>query len=246
VFDRVSFQYEQETRPALDNVNLTIRPGEHIALVGENGSGKTTIAKLLCRLYDPTGGTITVGGVDLREFSIPEMRRQMSVIFQDHFRYHLTARENIAFGRSELDIDEALIIAAARKSGAAEVVARLPRGYDTILGNWFENGEELSVGEWQKVALARAFLREARILVLDEPTSALDPQSEAEIFGRFRQLAAGRTAILISHRFSTVRDADCIHVLGQGRIIESGDHEALMRRGGRYAEMFELQARNYR
>jgi ATP-binding cassette, subfamily B, bacterial len=246
VFDQVCFQYEPETRPALDNVNLTIRPGEHIALVGDNGSGKTTLTKLLCRLYDPTRGRITVGGVDLREFSIPELRQQMSVIFQDHFRYHLTARENIAFGRPESDLDEALIVAAARQSGAAEVVGRLPRGYDTVLGNWFEQGEELSVGEWQKVALARAFLREARILVLDEPTSALDAQSEAEVFGKFRQLAAGRTAILISHRFSTVRAVDCIHVLGQGRIIESGDHDSLMRRGGRYAEMFELQARNYR
>lgn len=246
VFDHVCFQYDSETRKALDDVTLAIRPGEHIALVGENGSGKTTLTKLLCRLYDPTHGTITVDGVDLREFSTVALRRQMSVIFQDYVHYHLSARENVWFGNTDLAADDERIVAAARKSGADEVVARLPQGYATILGKWFERGEELSVGEWQKVALARAFLREAQILVLDEPTSALDAQAEAEVFGKFRQLAAGRTAILVSHRFSTVRQADCIYVMEKGRIIESGDHDALVRRGGRYAQMFELQARNYR
>ncbi len=246
VLDHVCFQYDGETRKALDDVSLAIRPGEHIALVGENGSGKSTLTKLLCRLYDPTQGAITVDGVDLREFSTAALRRQMSVIFQDYVHYHLSARDNVWLGNTDLVADDERIVAAARNSGADEVMARLPQGYATILGKWFERGEELSVGEWQKVALARAFLREAQILVLDEPTSALDAQAEAEVFGKFRQLAAGRTAILISHRFSTVRQADCIYVMEKGQIIESGDHDALMRRGGRYAEMFELQARNYR
>ena len=246
VFDHVCFQYDNATRKAVDDVALAIRPGEQIALVGENGSGKTTLTKLLCRLYDPTHGAITVDGVDLREFSTVALRRQMSVIFQDYVHYHLSARENVWFGNTDLAADDERIVAAARKSGADEVVARLPQGYATILGKWFERGEELSVGEWQKVALARAFLREAQILVLDEPTSALDAQAEAEVFGKFRQLAAGRTAILISHRFSTVRQADCIYVMDKGRIIESGHHDTLIRRGGRYAQMFELQARNYR
>jgi ATP-binding cassette subfamily B protein len=246
VLDHVCFHYDSETRKALDDVTLAIRPGEHIALVGENGSGKTTLAKLLCRLYDPTHGAITVDGVDLREFSTVALRRQISVIFQDYVRYHLSARDNVWFGNTDLAADDERIVAAARKSGADEVVARLPRGFATILGKWFERGEELSVGEWQKVALARAFLREAQILVLDEPTSALDAQAEAEVFGKFRQLAAGRTAILISHRFSTVRQADCIYVMERGRIVQSGNHDSLMRRGGRYAQMFELQAGNYR
>ena len=246
VFDHVCFQYDGETRKALDDVTLAIRPGEHIALVGENGSGKTTLTKLLCRLYDPTHGAITVDGVDLREFSTVALRRQMSVIFQDYMHYHVSVRDNVWFGNTALATDDERIVAAARKSGADEVVGRLPQGYATILGKWFERGEELSVGEWQKVALARAFLREAQILVLDEPTSALDAQAEAEVFGKFRQLAAGRTAILVSHRFSTVRQTDCIYVMEQGRIIESGDHDTLMRRGGRYAQMFDLQARNYR
>jgi ATP-binding cassette subfamily B protein len=246
VFDHVCFQYDSETRKALDDITLAIRPGEHIALVGENGSGKTTLTKLLCRLYDPTHGAITVDGVDLREFSTVAMRRQMSVIFQDYVHYHLSARENVWLGNTDLAADDERIVGAACKSGADEVVARLPQGYATILGKWFERGEELSVGEWQKVALARAFLREAQILVLDEPTSALDAQAEAEVFGKFRQLAEGRTAILVSHRFSTVRLADRIYVLEAGRIIEHGDHDTLMRHRGRYAQMFELQARNYR
>jgi ATP-binding cassette subfamily B protein len=246
VFDHVCFQYDGQTRKALDDLTLAIRPGEHVALVGENGSGKTTLTKLLCRLYDPTDGAISVDGVDLREFSTVDLHCQMSVIFQDFVRYHLSARENIWYGNADLAANDERIVAAARKSGADEVVVRLSQGYDTILGKWFERGEELSSGEWQKVALARAFLRESQILVLDEPTSALDAQAEAEVFGKFRQLAAGRTAILISHRFSTVRQADCIYVMEQGRIIESGDHDTLLRHGGRYAQMFELQARNYR
>nr|MBC8249520.1 ABC transporter ATP-binding protein [Anaerolineales bacterium] len=221
-FDHVSFRYPTGTREVLEDISLTIRPGEVVALVGENGSGKTTLIKLLCRLYDPASGIITLDGVDLRQLETTALRREISVIFQDYAQYHLTARENIWFGNVALPPDEERIAAAARHAGADEVIAGLPQGYETILGKWFKDGEELSVGEWQKVALARAFLRDAQIIVLDEPTSALDARAEYEVFKKFRQLAAGRTAILISHRFSTVRMADRIFVLEGGRIIESG------------------------
>jgi len=246
VFDRVSFQYPTGTRKVLEDITLTIRPGEHIALVGENGAGKTTLIKLLCRLYDPTEGIITFDGLDLRQFETAALRREISVIFQDYARYHLTARENIWFGDVDLPPDDERIIAAARDSGADGLITGLPQGYETTLGKWFEDGEELSIGEWQKVALARAFLRDVQIIVLDEPTSALDAQAEYEVFNKFRQLAEGRTAILISHRFSTVRLADHIYVLENGRISESGTHDELVRRGGRYARLFETQAQYYR
>jgi ATP-binding cassette subfamily B protein len=192
------------TKKALQEITLTIRPGEHVALVGENGSGKTTLIKLLCRLYDPTEGVITLDGIDLHEFTSTALRREISVIFQDYTRYHLTARENIWFGNIDLPPDPAQIAAAARYAGADEVISRLQRGYDTILGKWFEEGEELSIGEWQKVALARAFLRNAQIIVLDEPTSAMDPEAEYKLFKRFHQLAEGRTAVLIERdRFTS-------------------------------------------
>jgi len=246
VFDCVSFQYPTGTRKALKDITLTIRPGEHVALVGENGSGKTTLIKLLCRLYDPTDGIITFDGLDLRQLEIAALRREISVIFQDYAHYHLTARENIWFGDVGLPPDDERIVAAARDSGADGIITGLPQGYETTLGKWFEDGEELSIGEWQKVALARAFLRAAQIIVLDEPTSALDARAEYEVFKKFRQLAAGRTAILISHRFSTVKMADCIYVLNSGRIIESGTHEELVRRNGTYARLFETQAQYYR
>ncbi|MBM3166612.1 MAG: ABC transporter ATP-binding protein [Chloroflexi bacterium] len=246
VFDHVSFQYPTGTREVLEDITLTIRPGEHIALVGENGAGKTTLIKLLCRLYDPTEGIITLDGLDLRQFATAALRREISVIFQDYARYHLTARENIWFGDVDLPPDDERIIAAARDSGADGVITGLPQGYETTLGKWFEDGEELSIGEWQKVALARAFLRAAQIIVLDEPTSALDAQAEYEVFKKFRQLAEGRTAILISHRFSTVRLADYIYVLEDGRISESGTHDELVRCGGMYAHLFETQAQYYR
>jgi ATP-binding cassette subfamily B protein len=246
VFDHVSFQYPTGTRKVLEDITLTIRPGEHVALVGENGAGKTTLIKLLCRLYDPTEGTITFDGFDLRQFATAALRREISVIFQDYARYHLTARENIWFGDVDLPPDDERIVAAARHSGADGVITGLPQGYETTLGKWFEDGEELSIGEWQKVALARAFLRAAQIIVLDEPTSALDAQAEYEVFKKFRQLAEGRTAILISHRFSTVRLADHIYVLDNGRISESGTHDELVRRGGMYARLFETQAQYYR
>jgi ATP-binding cassette, subfamily B, bacterial len=245
-FDGVSFQYPGAPRKVLHDVSLTIRPGEHVALVGANGSGKSTLVKLLCRLYDPAGGAIMIDGIDLREFDSVALRREMAVAFQDWGAYHVSARDNIWFGDPRPDCDQARIRQAARESGADEVISRLSNGYETVLGKWFENGEELSMGEWQKVALARAFVRDAQIVVLDEPTSFLDVQAEYEVFTRFRRLAAGRSTILISHRLSTVRMADCIYLLEDGRISESGSHDELVRRGGAYARLFETQAQSYR
>ena len=246
VFDHVQFRYPESSRSILENINFSIRPGEVVALVGENGSGKTTLVKLLCRLYDPGEGRITLDGIDLREFETTALRREMSVIFQDYAHYNLTARENIWFGNAALPADEAAIAEAARQAGADQLIKRLPLGYDTVLGKWFENGEELSIGEWQKVALARAFLRDAQIIVLDEPTSAMDAKAEYEVFERFRALLRGKAAILISHRFSTVRMADNIYVLDGGRIIEGGTHADLIRLNGTYARLFETQAKHYR
>ena len=244
--NQVRFQYPAGTRKVFEDISLTIRPGEVVALVGENGSGKTTLIKLLCRLYDPTGGTITLDGIDLRQFETKALRREIAIIFQDYAHYHLTARENIWFGNTALPPGHERVLAAARRSGADDVISALPQGYETILGKWFEDGEELSIGEWQKVALARAFMRDAQIIVLDEPTSSMDAKAEYETFQNFRQLVSGRTAILISHRFSTVRMADRIYVLQQGGVIESGTHEELIGRRGVYAALFEKQARSYR
>ena len=244
-FEGVDFSYPDTERTALAGVSLTIRPGEVAALVGPNGSGKTTLVKLLCRLYDPTSGAITLDGADLRSFDVDELRRHVSVIFQDFTEYQFTARENIRVGNLALDGDDPAIEAAARDAGADAVIRGLPHGYETMLGKWFEEGEELSVGEWQKVALARAFVRDAEILVFDEPTSALDAETEWAVFQHIKELARGRAVVLISHRFSTVRTADRIHILDEGRIIESGDHEELMALGGRYAHMYEVQARAY-
>jgi len=246
VLNHVSFQYPAGTRKVIEDISLTIRPGEVVALVGENGSGKTTLIKLLCRLYDPTAGTITIDGVDLRQFETRALRHEIAIIFQDYAHYHLTARENIWFGNTALPPDHERVIAAARRSGADDVISALPHGYDTVLGKWFEDGEELSIGEWQKVALARAFMRDAQIIVLDEPTSSMDAKAEYEVFQSFRQLVSGRTAILISHRFSTVRMADRIYVLKHGSVIEGGAHEELINRQGVYADLFERQARSYR
>ncbi len=245
-FRNVSFRYPGSPRLVLDGLNFHLRPGERVALIGENGEGKTTIVKLLTRLYDPVEGQVFLDGVDLREYSLEDLYREIGVIFQDYMRYEMTARENIAVGRIEQIDDLPLIRQSAQKSMAEEVIAKLPAGYEQMLGRRFDGGVDLSGGEWQKVALARAYLRDAQVLILDEPTSALDARSEYEVFQRFAELTAGKMALFISHRFSTVRMADRIVVLEKGRIAEEGDHDALTNLGGRYAEMFELQAASYR
>ncbi len=246
LFEGVGFQYSTTNRQALEDINLIIRPGEVVALVGENGSGKTTLIKLLCRLYDPTIGKITIDGIDLREFKMAELRRQISVIFQDYAKYNFTAQENIWLGNIDLPPEKENIIAAACHSGADDVINKLPQGYQTILGKLFDQGEELSIGQWQKIALARAFLRDSQLIVLDEPTSAMDPKAEYEVFQQFRQLIKHQAAILISHRLSTVKMADRIYVMDSGSIVESGSHRELMQLGGIYANLFETQAQNYR
>jgi len=246
IFENVSFRYPNGNSNVLSNLNLTIRPREHIALVGRNGVGKTTLVKLLCRLYDPTEGRILVDGIDLREFDSVALRKEISVIFQDFAKYQLTARENIWLGDTSRDPDDLRIQAAAMRAGADAPICRLPKKYENVLGKWFEDGEELSVGEWQKVAIARAFYRSAQILVLDEPTSALDPRAESELSESFQGLTRGATSILISHRLSTVRLADLIYVMEGGQIAEAGTHEELMKRQGDYADLFSLQARSYR
>ncbi len=245
-FDRVTYNYEYADHSVVQDVSFSIRPGEHIALVGKNGAGKTTLIKLLCRLYDPNSGRIMIDGMDIRNFQIRELRAQISVIFQDFIHYHMSVQDNIRFGAYPQTLDMEQIEIAAEQAGAAEVIARLPDGYKTMLGKLFEGGEELSIGEWQKIALARAFLRQSQILILDEPTSAMDARAEAELFERFHALAKDRMAILISHRLSTVKMVDRIYLLDQGRIIESGTHDELMEKHGHYSELFEMQARGYR
>lgn len=243
--ENVSFRYRHSQRWALRDVSFTIQAGETVALVGENGAGKTTLVKLLCRLYDPTAGRITWDGVDLREFAIAAVRNQITVVFQDYTRYHLTAGENIALGHStSIGLED--IATAAQAVGLDEAIAKLPLQYNTLLSNQFAGGEELSMGEWQKIAIARCFLRSASILILDEPTSALDPQAEADIIQQFRQLRRDCTTILIGHRLSTVKLADRIFVLENGTITESGTHSQLIQHQGTYARLFETQAQSYR
>jgi ATP-binding cassette subfamily B protein len=245
-FRGVGFRYPENGEWALRDINLTLRPGEKIALVGHNGAGKTTLIKLLSRLYDPTEGSILIDGIDIRELEPSELQRRIGVIFQDFVRYHLPVSENIGFGQIDALHDMERIIESARKSGADAVVENLPEGYDTMLGRWFRDGHELSMGQWQKIALARAFMRDAEILVLDEPTASLDAATEYEIFRRFQELTEGKMAILISHRFSTVRMADRIVVIQDGQITELGTHDELMRREGTYARLFSMQAEGYR
>jgi ATP-binding cassette subfamily B protein len=245
-FRNVSFSYPGSERLVLDHLNFHLHPGERVALIGENGQGKTTIVKLITRLYDPTAGEILLDGVDLREYDLEDLYREIGVIFQDFVRYEMTARENIAVGKIDEISNLPLVKSAAEKSLANEVVAKLPAGYEQMLGRRFEGGVDLSGGEWQKLALARAYLRDAQLLILDEPTAALDARSEFQVFQRFAELTAGKMALFISHRFSTVRMADRIVVLENGSIAEEGTHEKLTRMGGRYAEMFELQAASYR
>lgn len=252
-FRNVSFSYPGTERAVLSDFNLTLAPGERIALIGENGQGKTTVVKLITRLYDPTKGQILLDGIDLREYALEDLHRHIGVIFQDFMRFEMTARENIAVGRVDqiatpgtAPILQAELEDAAQKSLADTVVQKLAGGYDQMLGRRFEGGVELSGGEWQKIALARAYLRDAQLLILDEPTAALDARSELEVFERFAELTEGKMALLISHRFSTVRMADRIVVLSGGRLIEEGNHVNLMARGGVYAGMFEMQAASYR
>jgi ATP-binding cassette subfamily B protein/ATP-binding cassette subfamily C protein len=244
-FEGVSFRYPSRSEWALRDLSLRLAPGETLGLVGENGAGKSTIVKLLLRLYDPTEGRITYGGVDLRDLDPRDLRARMGAVFQDFVRYQFTAAENIGLGSPAHIDDRPRIEEAARRAGASPLVEGLPKGLDTVLGGWFEAGHEISAGQWQKLAVARAFMRDAEVLVLDEPTASIDAAGEHELFLRFRELAAGRTAIVISHRFSTVRMADRIAVLHGGRLEELGSHRDLVGRGGRYAHLFSLQAQGY-
>jgi ATP-binding cassette subfamily B protein len=245
-FRDVSFAYPGTERRVLKGFNLKLRPGERIALIGENGQGKTTVVKLITRLYDPTEGEILLEGINLREYSLEDLHRNIGVIFQDFVRFEMTAGENIGIGRVDRPHTQDELEMAAQKSLADTVVKKLSGGYEQMLGRRFEGGVELSGGEWQKIALARAYLRDAELLILDEPTAALDARSELEVFERFAELTEGKMALLISHRFSTVRMADRIVVLEGGRLIEEGTHNQLMSQGGVYAGMFEMQAASYR
>jgi ATP-binding cassette subfamily B protein len=246
VFEGVGFKYPGSEQWAVRGLDFSLAPGERIALVGENGAGKTTLVKLLARLYDPTEGRILLDGVDLREYDLDALRRNVGVIFQDFVRYDFLLKENIAVGNIGRIGDDPAIKTAAERSLADSVVQRVTGGYDQMLGKRFENGVDLSGGEWQKVALARAYMRDAQLLILDEPTAALDARAEYEVFLRFSELTKGRMAVLISHRFSTVRMADRILVLKGGRLVEQGTHEALVSLGGLYSELFQLQAAGYR
>ncbi len=245
-FQKVSFAYPGSSRMVVENISFRLEVREKIALIGENGAGKTTLVKLLARLYDPTAGRILLDGVDLREYSVDGLRKEIGVIFQDYMRYELLAKENIGFGKIEDLADLDRIEMAARKSMAFQVIGKLPHGFDQMVGRRFEGGVDLSGGEWQKFALARAYMRDAQLLILDEPTATLDARAEYEVFRRFAELTRDRMAVLISHRFSTVRMADRILVLENGQIREQGTHSQLLSLGGRYAELFELQAAGYR
>jgi ATP-binding cassette subfamily B protein len=245
-FQGVSFSYPGSEKNVLNNINFRFYPEEKIALVGENGAGKTTLVKLISRLYDPTQGRILLDGEDLREYDVDELRHEIGVIFQDYMRYDVIAADNIGFGRIDELQNQGRVELSAEKSLAAGVIQGLPRNYQQMLGRRFEGGVDLSTGQWQKIALARAYMRDAQILILDEPTASLDARAEFEVYQRFVDLTAGKMAVLISHRFSTVRMADRILVLEHGRIVEQGSHSQLVALGGKYSELFELQAAGYR
>ncbi|MEM9936366.1 MAG: ABC transporter ATP-binding protein, partial [Bacteroidota bacterium] len=244
-FQKVSFKYPSKAAYAIRDVSFHLHAGEKLALVGENGAGKTTLVKLMARLYDPTEGSILLDGINLKQYSLDELRNAISVIFQDYVRFQMTAAENIAVGNIGRKEERPMIEYAAEKSMANRVISRLDNGFDQLLGRRFEGGVDLSGGEWQKVALGRAYMRNAQLLILDEPTAALDARAEYEVFQRFSELTEGKTAVLISHRFSTVRMADRILVLENGRMMELGSHEELLALGGTYAELFNLQAQGY-
>jgi ATP-binding cassette, subfamily B, bacterial len=245
-FRNVSFGYPGSDKLVVQNINFRLHPFEKVALIGENGAGKTTLVKLLARLYDPTSGQILLDGIDLREYDVEDLRREIGVIFQDYLRYDMLARENIGFGKVESMGEQPRLDTAAHKSLAKSLIDRFPKGYDQMVGRRFEGGVDLSGGEWQKLALARAYMRDAQLLILDEPTATFDARAEYEVFQRFAELTRDRMAVLISHRFSTVRMADRILVLAGGEIMEQGTHQQLVALGGRYAELFELQAAGYR
>lgn len=245
-FRNVSFHYPGAERLVLQNVSFVIRPGSSVALVGDNGAGKTTLVKLLTRFYDPTAGEILLDGRDLRDYAVDALQQNIGVIFQDFVRYHLTVQENIGFGQVHAVADLARVMQAAEKGGAVQVIDKLPYGYQTMLGKTFDNSVDLSGGEWQKIALSRAFMRDAQLLILDEPTAALDARAEYDVYLRFAELTANKTTIFISHRFSTVRMAHHILVLADGRLVEEGTHDTLMALNGPYAEMFNVQAERYR
>ncbi|EDY80649.1 ABC transporter, ATP-binding protein [Verrucomicrobiia bacterium DG1235] len=245
VFKDVDFKYPGTVRQALSGISLSIEPGEHIAIVGKNGSGKSTFVKLICRLYDCSSGSISLGGQDIRSLDLQAYRKRFSVLFQDHLQFSLSVKNNIMLGDTDC-ADEALMKEAACLSGADEIVRKLPKGYETSLGKILIEGEQLSQGEWQKVALARALYRRAEITILDEPTSWMDPESEYEFFEKFHEMSKGRSAIMVSHRLSTVKMVDRIVVMEAGRVLEIGSHEELIELRGRYYELFELQARSYR
>lgn len=244
--ENLGFRYPDTNRWVLDGITLTIHPGQIVALVGRNGSGKTTLTKLLCRLYDPDTGQISIDDIDLRDFKTADLRREISVIHQDFGRYHMTARENIMLGCPDIGSEDPAIVQAAQWADIHENLIRLPKGYETVMSRTFADGVELSIGQWQKLALARAFVRDSQLILLDEPTSSLDAAAEFEFFEKFREMAHGRSALIISHRFSTVRLADCIYVLDEGHLIEQGNHEDLMVLDGLYAHLYRQQASYYR